>query len=95
MILVAGPTSTIGRELVDDLLDRDAPLCLVVRDPSRLAPEVRARVEVIEGRPIGFSAPPGLLATSGANSAPDSGQSRVGGAYRGGGEPRTTSFSSS
>ncbi|WP_405651824.1 NAD(P)H-binding protein [Streptomyces sp. RK9] len=49
MIVITAPTSTIGRQLVDDLLDRGAPLRLVARDPSRLAPEVRARVEVIEG----------------------------------------------
>lgn len=49
VIVLTAPTSTIGRLLVDDLLDRGAPLRLVARDPSRLAPEVRERAEVIEG----------------------------------------------
>jgi uncharacterized protein YbjT (DUF2867 family) len=49
MLVVTAPTSTIGRRLVDDLLDRGAPLRLVVRDASRLAPGVRERVEVVEG----------------------------------------------
>ncbi|MFG2827704.1 NAD(P)H-binding protein [Streptomyces sp. NPDC048434] len=49
MIVITAPTSTIGRRLVDDLLDRGAPLRLVVRDASRLAPEVRERVEIVEG----------------------------------------------
>ncbi|MFG2138225.1 NAD(P)H-binding protein [Streptomyces sp. NPDC048650] len=49
MIVITAPTGTIGRRLVDDLLDRGAPLRLVARDPSRLAPEVRERSEVVEG----------------------------------------------
>jgi uncharacterized protein YbjT (DUF2867 family) len=49
MILVTAPTSTIGSRLVADLLDRDAPLRLLARDPSRLAPEVSDRVEVVAG----------------------------------------------
>lgn len=49
MIVITAPTSTIGRLLVDDLLDRGAPLRLVARDPSRLAPEVRERAEVVQG----------------------------------------------
>ncbi|MEV6579909.1 NAD(P)H-binding protein [Streptomyces sp. NPDC051582] len=49
MIVITAPTSTIGRLLVDDLLDRGAPLRLVVRDPSRLAPYVRERAEIVTG----------------------------------------------
>ncbi|KMO94018.1 NAD(P)H-binding protein [Streptomyces roseus] len=49
MIVITAPTSTIGRLLVDDLLDRGAPLRLVVRDPGRLAPHVRERAEVVAG----------------------------------------------
>ncbi|MFE5586229.1 NAD(P)H-binding protein [Kitasatospora sp. NPDC056531] len=49
MIVITAPTSTIGRLLVDDLLDRGAKLRLVARNSSRLAPEVRARAEVVEG----------------------------------------------
>ncbi|POM25157.1 NAD(P)H azoreductase [Actinomadura rubteroloni] len=49
MIVVTAPTSTIGRVLVDVLLEEGAELRLVARDPSRLAPEIRARTEVVEG----------------------------------------------
>jgi uncharacterized protein YbjT (DUF2867 family) len=49
VIVITAPTSTIGRRLVADLLDRGAPLRLVARAPSRLAPEVRERAEVVEG----------------------------------------------
>ncbi|MFG2720159.1 NAD(P)H-binding protein [Streptomyces sp. NPDC048416] len=49
MYVITAPTSTIGRELVDDLLGRDVPLRLVVRDAERLAPQVRERAEIVEG----------------------------------------------
>lgn len=49
MIVITAPTSAIGRLLVEDLLDRGAPLRLVTRDASRLAPAVRTRVEIVEG----------------------------------------------
>ncbi|MFB7057564.1 NAD(P)H-binding protein [Streptomyces vinaceus] len=49
MIVITAPTSTIGRRLVDDLLEAGAPLRLVVRDPARLAPHVRERAEVVVG----------------------------------------------
>ncbi|WP_369393324.1 NAD(P)H-binding protein [Streptomyces sp. CG1] len=49
MLVVTAPTSTIGRLLVDDLLDRGESLRLVVRDPSRLADEVREQAEVVKG----------------------------------------------
>jgi len=49
MIVITAPTSTIGRLLVDDLLEHGARLRLVTRDASRLAPDVRERVEVVEG----------------------------------------------
>ncbi|WP_328314710.1 NAD(P)H-binding protein [Streptomyces sp. NBC_00442] len=49
MYVITAPTSTIGRDVVAGLLDRGTPLRLVVRDAERLAPEVRERVEVVEG----------------------------------------------
>jgi len=49
MILITAPTSTIGSQLVDLLLEAEAPLRLLVRDPSRLAPSVRERTEVVVG----------------------------------------------
>ena len=49
MILITAPTSTIGRVLVDDLLERGPPLRLMTRDPARRAPAVRDRAEVLQG----------------------------------------------
>ncbi|MCK9172516.1 MAG: NAD(P)H-binding protein, partial [Desulfuromonas thiophila] len=49
-ILITGATGYIGRRLKDRLLQRtDLQLRLLVRDPNRLRPEVRQRVEVIQG----------------------------------------------
>jgi uncharacterized protein YbjT (DUF2867 family) len=49
MIVVTTPTGAIGRQVVANLLDRGAPIRVIVRDPARLPPHVRARVEVVEG----------------------------------------------
>ena len=49
MIVITTPTGDIGHQVVDKLLDRGAPVRVVVRDPARLAPRVRERVEVVAG----------------------------------------------
>lgn len=49
MIVVTTPTGNIGRHVVRHLLDAGEALRLIVRDSSRLAPDVRDRVEVVEG----------------------------------------------
>lgn len=49
MIVVTAPTSDIGRQVVDRLLDDDRPIRLIARDPSRLSEHVRGRVEVLQG----------------------------------------------
>ena len=49
MIVVTTPTGNIGRLVVRHLLEAGEVLRLIVRDPSRLSPEVRERVEVVEG----------------------------------------------
>jgi uncharacterized protein YbjT (DUF2867 family) len=49
MIVVSTPTGAIGRQVVRHLLDAQAPVRVVVRDPGRLAPEVRERVDVVPG----------------------------------------------
>ena len=49
MIVVTTPTGNIGRHVVRHLLDAGEALRLIVRDPSKLAPDVRDRVEVVEG----------------------------------------------
>ncbi|MEU1182409.1 NAD(P)H-binding protein [Streptomyces sp. NPDC005820] len=52
MIVVTTPTGQIGREVVARLLDApegSVPVRVIVRDPAALAPEVRERVEVVQG----------------------------------------------
>lgn len=48
-IVVTAPTGQIGSQVVQNLLAADAPVRVVVRDPSRLAPRVADRVEVVPG----------------------------------------------
>ncbi|CAM3573138.1 NAD(P)H-binding protein [Kibdelosporangium persicum] len=49
MIVVTTPTGAIGSQVVTILLDNDAPVRVIVRDPARLSPQVRERVEVVPG----------------------------------------------
>jgi uncharacterized protein YbjT (DUF2867 family) len=49
MIVVTAPNGQIGRQVVNNLLARDAEIRIVVRDATRLPADVRARVEVVEG----------------------------------------------
>ena len=49
MIVITTPTGTIGHRVVEHLLRSAKPLRLIVRDPSRLAPEARKRGEVVQG----------------------------------------------
>ncbi|WP_333753526.1 NmrA family NAD(P)-binding protein [Streptomyces sp. IBSBF 2394] len=49
MIVVTAPTAKIGRRVVERLLDAGESVRVVVRDPQRLSPGVRDRVEVVEG----------------------------------------------
>ncbi|MEV6447418.1 NAD(P)H-binding protein [Amycolatopsis sp. NPDC051716] len=49
MIVITAPTGQIGRKLVATLLRRDEPVRVIVRDPGRLAADVRERAEVVVG----------------------------------------------
>jgi uncharacterized protein YbjT (DUF2867 family) len=49
MIVVTAPTGNIGRQVVRNLLDADAPVRVIVRDPARLAEDVREHVEIVTG----------------------------------------------
>lgn len=49
MIVLTAPTGDIGRQVVANLLKADAPIRVIVRDPSKLSDDVRARVEVVQG----------------------------------------------
>jgi len=49
MIVVTAPTGTIGRQVIENLLVSDERIRVIVRDPYRLSPQTRARVEVVQG----------------------------------------------
>lgn len=49
MIVITTPTGRIGRELLDNVLDSAEMIRVIARDPSRLCPHVRERVEVVPG----------------------------------------------
>lgn len=49
MIVVTAPTGTIGSQVLAHLVDRDLPVRVIVRDPSRLPEPVRSRIEIVEG----------------------------------------------
>lgn len=57
-ILVTGATGFIGTRLVAQLTETDASVRVYVRDPDRLAPALRRRVEVV----VGDMASPAALA---------------------------------
>ena len=49
MIVITAPTGNIGQAVVQDLLDKGEAVRVIARDPSRLPPQVRERVEVVQG----------------------------------------------
>ncbi|MDQ0380227.1 NmrA family NAD(P)-binding protein [Amycolatopsis thermophila] len=49
MIVITTPTGRIGRQTLDRVLGAGAAVRLIARDPARLAPEVRDRVEIVPG----------------------------------------------
>jgi uncharacterized protein YbjT (DUF2867 family) len=49
MIVVTTPTGAIGSQVLQGLLDRDAQVRVIVRDPNRLPSHVQGRIEVVQG----------------------------------------------
>ncbi len=49
MIVVTTPTGQIGSQVVKNLLDANEAVRVIVRDASKLAPEVRSAVEAVQG----------------------------------------------
>lgn len=49
MIVVTTPTGQIGHQVLDNVLDSAETIRVIARDPSRLPPHVRERVEVVPG----------------------------------------------
>ncbi|NHN32784.1 NmrA family NAD(P)-binding protein [Paenibacillus agricola] len=49
MIVVTTPTGQIGQQILDNIFDSTEAIRVIVRDPSRLSPRMRERVEVVQG----------------------------------------------
>jgi uncharacterized protein YbjT (DUF2867 family) len=49
MIVITTPTGTIGRQVLEKLLDSGEAIRVIARDPSRLSARARERVEVVQG----------------------------------------------
>ena len=49
MIVITTPTGSIGRQVLNGLLDGDEPIRVIARDPSQLPERVHERAEVIGG----------------------------------------------
>lgn len=49
MIVITTPTGQIGRQVLDNVLDSEAPIRVIARDPARLSSRARERVEVVRG----------------------------------------------
>jgi uncharacterized protein YbjT (DUF2867 family) len=49
MIVVTAPTSNIGRQVLENILDSGEAVRVIARDPSRLPAPTRERVDVIQG----------------------------------------------
>jgi uncharacterized protein YbjT (DUF2867 family) len=49
MIVITAPTSNIGRQVLDNVLENGQPVRVIVRDPARLPAHTRDRVEVVQG----------------------------------------------
>jgi uncharacterized protein YbjT (DUF2867 family) len=49
MIVITTPTGQIGQQVLDHVLDSTEAIRVIARDPSRLSPRVRERVEVVQG----------------------------------------------
>ncbi len=49
MVVITTPTGNIGSQVLKDLLSNKESIRVIVRDPNRLAPETRNRIEVVVG----------------------------------------------
>jgi uncharacterized protein YbjT (DUF2867 family) len=49
MIVITTPTGMIGRQVLDSVIGRYEPIRVIARDPARLPPRIRERVDVVQG----------------------------------------------
>jgi uncharacterized protein YbjT (DUF2867 family) len=49
MIVITTPTGLIGHQVLDNLLESGQELRVIARDPSAIAPDIRDRLDIVEG----------------------------------------------
>jgi uncharacterized protein YbjT (DUF2867 family) len=49
MIVITTPTSAIGHQVLENVLESGEPVRVIARDPSRITAQTRARVEIVQG----------------------------------------------
>jgi len=49
MLVITAPTSNIGRQVLETVLGSGETVRVIARDPSRLPPQTRERVEIVQG----------------------------------------------
>ena len=49
MIVITTPTGQIGYQILDQILNSGQPIRVIARDPSRIDPKIRDRIEVVQG----------------------------------------------
>jgi uncharacterized protein YbjT (DUF2867 family) len=49
MIIITAPTGNIGHQVLEHLLGSGEPIRVIARDPTRISPQTRQRVEVVPG----------------------------------------------
>ena len=49
MIIVTAPTGAIGHQVLENVLRGKEPIRVIARDPSRLPPHARDRIDVVQG----------------------------------------------
>jgi uncharacterized protein YbjT (DUF2867 family) len=49
MIIITTPTGAIGRQVLENVLRGSEPVRVIARDPSRLPPDLRERIDIVQG----------------------------------------------
>jgi uncharacterized protein YbjT (DUF2867 family) len=49
MIVITTPTGAIGHQVLEHVLRSEKPIRVIARDPSRLPPHIRERIDVVQG----------------------------------------------
>jgi len=49
MIVITAPTSAIGRQVLENILESGEAIRVIARDPSRIPAQIRERVDIVQG----------------------------------------------